>query len=57
MPGTPPGSRHLAALREAGVHLVDDPAAHPLPEPGASLTAPELPWAAVLDALDRVTGG
>ncbi|MFD3451001.1 flavoprotein [Streptomyces sp. NPDC058691] len=51
----PAWQRHLATLREAGVHLVDDPPAHPLPEPRASPTAAELPWAAVLEALDRVT--
>ncbi|MEU6342086.1 flavoprotein [Streptomyces sp. NPDC046977] len=53
----PAWGRHLATLREAGVHLVDDPAAHPLPEPRTSLAAPELPWGAVLDTLDRVSGG
>ncbi|MFF3252052.1 flavoprotein [Actinacidiphila glaucinigra] len=51
----PAWPRHLATLSEAGVHLVDDPEARPLPEPGEEPGGRGLPWARVLDALDRLT--
>lgn len=51
----PAWPRHLAALREAGVHLVHGPEAWPLDEPRATPPARELPWAAVLAAVERAT--
>lgn len=49
----PAWPRHLAALREAGVHLLHDPDA-PLPEPCEAPDGSALPWPEVLDAVDRV---
>ncbi|SEO88661.1 Flavoprotein [Actinacidiphila rubida] len=46
---------HLAALRSAGVRLVHGPEVWPLEEPRASVPARELPWAAVLAAVEQAT--
>lgn len=51
----PAWPRHLAALREAGVHVIDGPDVWPLYEPREEPAARELPWAAVLDAAERAT--
>lgn len=51
----PAWPRHLATLRAAGVHLLHDPDARPLPEPGEAPDGRGLPWADVLDAVDRTT--
>ena len=45
--------RHIAALREADVHLVYGPDIWPLHEPRAAPAGRDLPWGAVLDAIDR----
>ncbi|WP_455569222.1 flavoprotein [Streptomyces milbemycinicus] len=44
---------HLAALREAGVRLVYGPDVWPLYEPREAPYSRELPWTAVLDAVDE----
>ncbi|MFI8984762.1 flavoprotein [Streptomyces antimycoticus] len=44
---------HLAALREAGVRLVYGPDVWPLYEPREAPSGRELPWTAVLDAVDE----
>ena len=44
---------HLTALRGAGVHFVYGPDVWPLHEPRAAAAGRDLPWAAVLDAIDR----
>ena len=51
----PAWKRHIAALREADVHLVDGPDVWPLFEPREAPGGRALPWAAVLDAIDRAT--
>ncbi|MFB7370333.1 flavoprotein [Streptomyces sp. NPDC056222] len=51
----PAWRRHLEALREAEVHLVYGPDVWPLHEPREAPSGRELPWAAVLDAADRLT--
>jgi hypothetical protein len=43
---------HLAALREAGAHLVYGPEVWPLYEPREATPGRELPWGAVLAAAD-----
>ncbi|MFD9603176.1 flavoprotein [Streptomyces sp. NPDC059970] len=48
---------HIAALRGADVHLVYGPDIWPLHEPRAASAGRDLPWAAVLDAIDRATDG
>jgi hypothetical protein len=45
---------HIAALQEANVHLVYGADIWPLYEPRAAPSGRDLPWAAVLDAIDRV---
>ncbi|MFF7211607.1 flavoprotein [Streptomyces sp. NPDC008238] len=47
---------HLATLRAAGVHLLPDPDVRPVPEPGDAPGGRGLPWADVLETIDRVTG-
>ncbi len=49
----PAWGRHLEALREAQVHLVYGPDVWPLYEPREAPSGRELPWTAVLDAVDR----
>ncbi|MFD0152264.1 flavoprotein [Streptomyces sp. NPDC127132] len=49
----PAWRRHLEVLREAQVHLVHGPEVWPLYEPREAPSGRELPWAAVLDAVDR----
>lgn len=49
----PAWQRHLEALREAQVHLVYGPDVWPLYEPREAPSGRELPWTAVLDAVDR----
>ncbi|MFE1976631.1 flavoprotein [Streptomyces hygroscopicus] len=44
---------HLAALREADVRLVYGPEVWPLHEPREAPSGRELPWTAVLDAVDE----
>jgi hypothetical protein len=44
---------HLAALRNAGVHLVYGPEVWPLYEPREAPPDRELPWLAVLEAVER----
>ncbi|MGW3241614.1 flavoprotein [Streptomyces sp. NPDC001070] len=51
----PAWPRHLATLREAGVRLLLDPEAGPLPEPGEAPDGRGFPWPAVLDAVDHAT--
>ncbi|WP_434095122.1 flavoprotein [Streptomyces lydicus] len=51
----PAWQRHIEALREAGVRLVYGPNVWPLYEPRDAPPGRELPWAAVLDAVDEVT--
>lgn len=46
---------HIAALREADVHLVYGPDIWPLHEPRATPSGRDLPWGAVLDTIARVT--
>lgn len=50
----PAWQRHLEALREAQVHLVYGPDVWPLYEPREAPSGRELPWTAVLDAVDRL---
>ncbi|MFJ7305516.1 flavoprotein [Streptomyces sp. NPDC099088] len=50
----PAWQRHIEALREAGVRLVYGPDVWPLYEPREAPRGRELPWAAVLDAVDEV---
>ncbi|MEU3465966.1 flavoprotein [Streptomyces sp. NPDC006733] len=47
--------RHLEVLREAEVHLVYGSDVWPLYEPRDAPPGRELPWIAVLDAVDRAT--
>ncbi|WP_234433145.1 flavoprotein [Streptomyces sp. NRRL S-1824] len=49
----PAWQRHLEALREAQVHLVYGPDVWQLYEPREAPSGRELPWTAVLDAVDR----
>lgn len=51
----PAWQRHLSALRDAEVHLVHGPEVWPLYEPREEAPARELPWAAMLDAVERAT--
>ncbi|MFF3546200.1 flavoprotein [Streptomyces platensis] len=51
----PAWQRHIEALREAGVRLVYGPDVWPLYEPRDAPSGRELPWAAVLDAVDEVS--
>lgn len=51
----PAWRRHIAALREADVHLVYGPDVWPLHEPRTATAGRDLPWAAVLEAIDRAT--
>lgn len=46
---------HVANLRRAGVHLIEGPDVWPLHEPQAAPPARELPWAAILRAVDTAT--
>jgi phosphopantothenoylcysteine synthetase/decarboxylase len=47
--------RHVSALRDAHVHLVHGREVWPLYEPRDEAPARELPWAAVLEAVERAT--
>lgn len=49
----PAWRRHIAALREADVHLVYGSDIWPLHEPRAAPAGRTLPWAAVLEAIAR----
>lgn len=49
----PVWQRHMAALREADVHLVYGPRVWPLFEPREAPSGRMLPWQAVLDAIDQ----
>lgn len=51
----PAWQHHIDALRQAGVRLVCGPDVWPLYEPRAAPSGRELPWAAVLDAVDEAT--
>ncbi|MFI8343109.1 flavoprotein [Streptomyces sp. NPDC085639] len=51
----PAWKRHLEALREAEVHLVYGPDVWPLYEPREAPSGRELPWATVLEVVDRAT--
>ncbi|MGW7076919.1 flavoprotein [Streptomyces sp. NPDC054866] len=51
----PAWRRHIEALSEAGVQLVYGPAVWPLYEPREAPSGRELPWEAVLDAVDEAT--
>ncbi len=51
----PAWKRHIAALREADVHLVDGTDVWPLYEPREAPGGRALPWGAVLEAIDRAT--
>ncbi|KEF08193.1 flavoprotein [Streptomyces rimosus] len=46
---------HIDALREAGVRLIYGPDVWPLHEPRDAPPGRELPWSAVLDAVDEMT--
>jgi hypothetical protein len=52
----PAWNRHLDALRSAGVHLVYGEHVWPLYEPRAAPSGRPLPWAAILDVVEHVTG-
>ncbi|MFF3514785.1 flavoprotein [Streptomyces sp. NPDC002573] len=47
---------HIDALRAGAVHLVYGPAVWPLYEPREAPAGRELPWGAVLDAVDEAAG-
>ncbi|KUL52288.1 flavoprotein [Streptomyces sp. NRRL S-1521] len=51
----PAWPRHLEALGEANVHLVQGPEVWPLYEPRDAPAGRELPWRAVLDAVETAT--
>ncbi|WP_256069883.1 MULTISPECIES: flavoprotein [unclassified Streptomyces] len=51
----PAWQRHLTALRAADVRLIHGPDVWPLHEPRAHPAARELPWAAVLAAVEGAT--
>ncbi|MFI6085050.1 flavoprotein [Streptomyces sp. NPDC051217] len=46
---------HVAGLRQADVHLIEGPDVWPLHEPQAAPPDRELPWAAILRAVDSAT--
>lgn len=46
---------HIDTLRAGGVRVIDDPAVWPLYEPREAPTGRELPWGAVLEAVDELT--
>ncbi|WP_234442173.1 flavoprotein [Streptomyces sp. NRRL S-1448] len=48
----PAWQRHIGDLREAGVHVVQGEGIWPLYEPREAPSGRELPWSAVLDAVD-----
>ncbi|WP_373294819.1 flavoprotein [Streptomyces fuscichromogenes] len=52
----PAWKRHVATLREADVHLVYGPDVWPLYEPREAPAGRELPWAAVLETVERLLG-
>ncbi|WP_326760986.1 flavoprotein [Streptomyces phaeochromogenes] len=49
----PAWQRHIDSLRAGGVRIVSGPDVWPLYEPRQAPTGRELPWAAVLDAVDE----
>lgn len=51
----PAWQHHIDILRAGGVHIIDDPEVWPLYEPREAPAGRELPWGAVLDAVDEVT--
>lgn len=51
----PAWQRHIDTLRAGGVHVVYGPDVWPLYEPREAPAGRELPWAAVLDAVDEAT--
>ncbi|MCX4827861.1 flavoprotein [Streptomyces sp. NBC_01016] len=48
----PAWKQHIEALRSGGVHVVDSPDVWPLYEPREAPAGRDLPWGAVLDAVD-----
>ncbi|WP_435856987.1 flavoprotein [Streptomyces parvulus] len=48
----PAWKQHIEALRSGGVYVVDSPDVWPLYEPREAPAGRELPWRAVLDAVD-----
>lgn len=52
----PAWERHLGDLREGGVRLVYGPDVWPLYEPREAPSGRELPWTAVLDAVEAAAG-
>ncbi|MDF3288365.1 flavoprotein [Streptomyces silvisoli] len=51
----PAWQRHIDSLRAGGVHLVYGPDVWPLYEPREAPSGRELPWLAVLNAVDEAT--
>lgn len=51
----PAWSRHLETLREAKAQLIYGPDVWPLYEPREAPSSRDLPWTAVLDAVERLT--
>lgn len=46
---------HLTHLHRAGAHVIQGPTVWPLHEPAAAPPSRELPWAAILRAVDEAT--
>lgn len=51
----PAWQHHIETLKAAGVRIISDPEVWPLYEPREAPAGRELPWGAVLDAVDEVT--
>ncbi|MFI1394668.1 flavoprotein [Streptomyces sp. NPDC020681] len=51
----PAWERHIESLRKAGVELIYGPEVWPLHEPREGPPVRELPWAAVMDSIQRTT--
>lgn len=51
----PSWQHHIDTLRAGGVHLVYGPDVWPLYEPREAPAGRDLPWAAVLNAVEKVT--
>ena len=51
----PAWQSHIDTLRAGGVHIIDSPDVWPQYEPREAPAGRELPWGAVLDAVDEVT--
>ncbi|SDR05115.1 flavoprotein [Actinopolyspora saharensis] len=52
----PAWNAHLAALREAGVHLLTGDEYWPLHEPRSAPAGKDLPWDKILDAVESASG-